>query len=453
MQPTQGEHTSSLKPATGAGIALALLLTINLLNYIDRSMLAAVEPVLTPEFNLDEGQAGLLASAFLYAYMLGAPLLGRLAERFSRWWIIGASVLVWSLASGWTGMARTYAVLLVTRIAVGFGEAGYGPAAPALIADYFPIARRGKVMALFYLAIPVGSALGYVIGGKVNQAWGWRYAFYLAVIPGVILASISFLRKDPRPVRAVTTVKPSLLQDAKVLLKNPSYVLNTAAMTAMTFAIGGISFWIPKYMLERMAADDGLATQWALEAMNGILSPATAMRKNELLDDVNTTFGVIVVIAGIVSTFMGGWLADKLRPRWSGAYFTLSGLAIALAFPCTLLMISLPFPYAWVAVFGSVFFLFFNTGPANTALANVTSSRMRATAFALNIFFIHALGDAISPPLVGYVKRHTNWETAFTLVSLMMVLASALWLMAAKYLGRDTEAAEAADRATDLPSS
>lgn len=430
-------------PSRKAAFALGLLLVINLLNYIDRQMLAAVEPPLSAEFGLDEGRAGLLASAFLYAYMAGAPILGRLAERMSRWTIVGASVLIWSLASGWTGFAYSYGILLLTRVLVGFGEAGYGPAAPALIADYFPIERRGKVMALFYLAIPVGSALGYVIGGKVNELWGWRHAFHLAVIPGLILAGLCFMRKDPRPVKPATEARRSIIGDAKALLRIPSYTLNTAAMTAMTFAIGGISFWIPKYMLQRVAVQDGLATMIAIDTLDGVASAATLQRSNELLNDVNTTFGVIVVVAGILSTFMGGWLGDKLRPRWSGAYFTISGIAIAMAFPCILLMLALPFPYAWFAVFGAVFFLFFNTGPANTALANVTNSSMRSTAFALNIFFIHAFGDAVSPPLVGYVKRHTNWETAFTLVSLMMVLASVLWLIAAKYLGRDTDAVEA----------
>jgi MFS family permease len=316
-----------------------------------------------------------------------------------------------------------YTFLVLSRIAVGFGEAGYGPAAPALIADYYPIEKRGRIMALFYLAIPVGSALGYVIGGKVNDMWGWRYAFYLAVIPGLILAAICFTMKDPRPPQPVDVKRASLIEDAKALLRIPSYALNTAAMTAMTFAIGGIGFWIPKYMLERV----------------GELNPTQS--QSSLLNDVNTTFGVIVVVAGILSTFAGGWLGDKLRPRWPGSYFIISGVAIAFAFPCTILMIYLPFPYTWFAVFGAVFFLFFNTGPANTALANVTGSRMRASAFALNIFLIHALGDAISPPLIGYVKKHTNWETAFSLVSLMMVLASVLWLIGARYLGRDTEAA------------
>jgi MFS family permease len=237
--------------------------------------------------------------------------------------------------------------------------------------------------------------------------------------------------------------KGTLRADARTLLRIPSYLLNTAAMTAMTFAIGGIAFWIPKYMSQRIAEQHGLQQLIAL----GDLSVMGQF--NKILAEVNTTFGVIVVIAGILSTLAGSWLGEKLRPRFSGAYFSVSGVAILLAFPCTLAMVKLPFPYAWLAVFGAVFFLFFNTGPANTALANVTSPAMRSTAFAINIFLIHAFGDALSPPLIGWVKNHTNWDTAFTLVSLMMVLASALWFIASRYLGEDTAAVEQIEAARD----
>ncbi len=427
------------QPATthrDAKKAVALLLTINLFNYIDRQILSAVEPPISAHFNLREEQSGLLATAFLYAYMVFAPILGRLAERFSRWWVVAGCVAVWSLASGMTGLAGTFGVLLASRVIVGIGEAGYGPAAPALISDYFHIDQRAKVLALFYVAIPVGSALGYVIGGQINEWFGWRAAFYVVVAPGLLLALLAWLMREPHPHRPKVIREGSLRADIRTLLRIPSYMLNTLAMTAMTFAIGGIAFWIPKYMAQRIAEQQGLQVLTAL----GDLSTLTQF--NKILSEVNTTFGMIVVVAGIISTLAGTWLGEKLRPRFSGAYFTVSGIAIIFAFPCTLAMMALPFPYAWVAVFGAVFFLFFNTGPANTALANVTSPQIRATAFAMNIFLIHALGDAISPPLIGWVKSHTSWNTAFTLVSLMMLLASGMWFIAARYLGRDTAAVE-----------
>jgi MFS family permease len=437
------EQTAPTQARPGAISALLLLLTINLFNYIDRQVLAAVEPPITANFGLTLEQAGLLASAFLYAYMIGAPICGRLAERMSRWWIIAISVTVWSLASGLTGLASSFGMLLLSRILVGFGEAGYGPAAPALIADYFPIEKRGKVMSLFYLALPVGSALGYVYGGWINEWKGWRWAFYLVVPPGLILASLCLLRREPaRAAAPIADHKRSFVKDAKTLLRIPSYFLNTAAMTAMTFAIGGISFWIPKYMLDRIMVDRGLKPLHTIEQV--LAKPPSDFMKlqiDRILGEVNFTFGIIVVTAGFISTILGGWLGDKLRKRWHGSYFAISGVAIALAFPCTLGMIWLPFPYVWFAVFGAVFFLFFNTGPANTALANVTTSPMRATAFALNIFLVHALGDAISPPLIGWIATQSSWSVAFVSVSLMMVVASVLWLIGARYLARDEAAA------------
>ncbi|HEV7403601.1 MAG TPA: MFS transporter [Chthoniobacteraceae bacterium] len=418
----------------GAGRALALLLAINLFNYIDRQVLAAVEPVLSKEFRLTETQAGSLASAFLYAYMVGAPIFGRLATKWSRWWLVGACIAAWSFASGATGLATTFGALVLTRICVGIGEAGYGPSAPALLSDYYSVEKRGKVLALFYLAIPVGSALGYVYGGKIAALLGWRWAFWLVLPPGLVLAWLCFRMKEPpRPVTAAAAASSgSFRRDALALLRIPSYVFNTLAMTAMTFAIGGISFWIPKFMTGRLAVVRGLDPLHLSDQI-----------QREILDSVNTTFGLIVVVAGIASTLLGSWTAEKLRHRFRGAYFLTSGVAILFAFPATLAMLRLPFPWAWVAVFFAVFFLFFNTGPANTALANVTASPVRATAFALNIFMIHALGDAISPPLIGWIAQETkSMNTAFGLVSVMMVVASVFWLLGARYLGRDTEAAE-----------
>jgi MFS family permease len=430
------EQSPTPRARKGAIYALALLMVINLFNYLDRTVLNALSLPIRGSVGIEKPAFGYLTSVFLYAYMLGAPLMGRLSERFSRWWIIAASVAVWSLASGMTGLASTFGMLLVSRILVGIGEAGYGPAAPALISDYFPIERRGRVMALFYLAIPVGSALGYVYGGPFTRGNdSWRWAFYLVVPPGLLLAMLCLRQKEPAKPSDAPVEQRSLVRDTKALLRIPSYVFNTLAMTAMTFAIGGISVWIPEYMTDRMAQQHGiyplilLGQPWALE------------QRETMLQDVNTTFGIIVVIAGIISTFLGGWVSDKLRVRFGGAYMLVSGLAILVAFPCTIAMLKLPFPYTWVAVFGAVFFLFFNTGPANTALANVTSSNMRATAFALNIFTIHAFGDAFSPPLIGWLASKTTWDNAFLLVSLMMVLASALWLLGSRYLARDEERA------------
>lgn len=414
--------------------ALALLLAINLFNYLDRYILAAVEPLIADHFFAasDEtamAKTGALATAFLVSYMLLAPVFGWLADRFSRWLLIGAGVAVWSLASGWSGLAGTFAALVLTRVFVGVGEAAYGPAAPTIISDLYPIEKRGRMLSFFYLAIPVGSALGYAFGGWTGQHYGWRMPFYLVTIPGLILAAVCLTMRDPRGVRArgAAAKPPVRLADVLALFRIRSYVFNTAAMTAMTFAIGGISFWLPRYLYKDRAADFGGAPS---------------------LGSINLTFGAITVVAGLLATLLGGWVGDRVRRRYPSAYFLVSGGGILLAFPCIVAILRTPFPLAWVFVFLAIFFLFFNTGPANAALANVAPPATRATAFALNILIIHALGDAISPPLIGWIAGQTSMNTAFFLVSITTVLASAFWLIGARYLGRDTAAVLALESGT-----
>ncbi len=194
----------------------------------------------------------------------------------------------------------------------------------------------------------------------------------------------------------------------------PSYVLNTLAMTAMTFAIGGMAFWAPAYIYE--------------------------YRHQPGLDHINFIFGMITVVAGLFATLLGGIVGDRLTVRFPGAYFLTSGAGMMLAFPFTIAFLYVPFPYAWWMLFCAIFCLFFNTGPSNTALANVTSPSVRAAAFALNIFIIHAAGDAISPPLIGWISGHFNMNIAFFVVAGMILAASALWFYGVKYLGADTAA-------------
>jgi MFS family permease len=405
---------------------LALLLVINLFCYLDRYILAAIIPEIKTQFLAGDpnanGKAGLLTTAFLVSYMLTAPIFGWMADRFSRWIIIGFSVAIWSLASGATGLAMSFVMLLITRMFLGIGEAGYGPAAPTIISDLYPVEKRGQVLAWFFMAIPVGSALGYVLGGMIQASLGWRWAFFLVTPPGLLLAAVCFFMPEPRHSMAGIGKKKehASLADYRKLLKIPSLITNIIAQTAMTFAIGGLSVWAPTYIVEAR----GLP-----------------------LGKVDTMFGGILVVAGLISTLLGGILGDKLRPRFPGSYFLVSGTGMLLGFPCTIAMLYVPFPYAWIFIFFAMFFLFLNIGPSNTALANVTPPAMRATAYALNILVIHLLGDVLSPPLIGWVKDHGTWNLSFFVVSTVMLLAGIIWIASMHSLARDTDAVTRAERA------
>lgn len=405
----------------GARTALGLLLAINLFNYIDRQILAAVEPSIRETFFSPTDPnamaiSGTLGSAFLISYMLSAPALGWVADRFSRWIIIGAAVIFWSLATGASGLAATFGMLFLTRIFVGVGEGGYGPAAPTILADLFPIEKRGRILAIFCAAIPVGSALGYVLGGLIDNHLGWRWAFYLVTPPGILLGALCFFQRDPRAAHGVRSERQrAQFADYMTLFRTPSFVINCAAQTAMTFVLGGIGFWVAAYLRFRG-------------------QPASS----------TPIFGMIIVVAGLLSTLVGGWAGDKLRKKYPGSYFLVSGVGMILACPLFIAMLYTPFPFAWALMFGSVFFMFLNTGPSNTALANVSMPEVRATAFAMNILVIHALGDVLAFPTIGYVAGHTSWTTAFLFVSGVMFLSGIIWLLGIRGLAKDTEAVERA---------
>ena len=436
----------------GARSALVLLLLINLFNYIDRQVLAAVVKPIKQTFFGEAGLAnqegvlvtvmswfekrlgfkpedaliGLLGTAFMVVYMIGAPFFARQAERWSRWLIVGFGVILWSLASGASGLAGTFVALLLTRCMVGIGEAAYGPVAPTVIADYYPVKVRGQVLAWFYMAIPVGSALGYVFGDWVTKSLfagrpdGWRWAFYLVVIPGILLGIWSLFMRDPPRGQADLGHggKPTKVsgRDYLILLRTPSFVLCTLGMAAMTFAIGGIAFWMPYYLETRPGA------------------PANS----------TLIFGAITALSGLVATLLGGLAGDKLRKRFPGSYFLVSGAAMLTGFPIFLavLFLNVSFTWIWVLIFLTCFCLFFNTGPTNTIIANVTHPSMRAAGYAVCIFFIHALGDVISPVIIGLLNDYfQDMSKSFLVVGLTFLIAGVLWLWGARYLARDTEMA------------
>ena len=346
-----------------------------------------------------------------------SPLFGWLGDRTPRWRLIGIGVILWSLASGVSGLAMFYSMLLLTRVFVGVGEAAYGPVAPTIISDLYPISMRGKVLAWFYAAMPVGAAIGYAVGMNVAASHlGWRWAFFLVVPPGLLLGILCFLM--PEPARGDSGKEGhARLKDYLALLRIRSYVIDTIGAAAMTFAIGGIAWWMPTYLTNERGQSEKL---------------------------VGLMFGAIIVVAGLLATLAGGWTGDLLRSRVKGSYFLVSGAGMLAGLPFFLLVLVMPFPAAWFFLGLAIFFLFFNTGPSNTILANVTRPSIRATAFAVNIFLIHLLGDVPSPPIIGWIsdRHHGHFKEAFGFVSLMMLVGGIVWLCGIPFLQKDTEAAE-----------
>jgi MFS transporter, Spinster family, sphingosine-1-phosphate transporter len=398
-------------------IVLAFLTGVNLLNYIDRQVLYAVFPPIQTELGLSDTQLGLLASAFMWVYLSTAPIFGLLADRWSRPRLMAVGVGIWSVATAFSGVVRNHAQLLLGRAAVGIGEASYGSIAPAMLSDAFAPARRGQALAVFSMAIPAGSALGYLLGGVLERWLGWRASFLIVALPGLSLTW--FVNQIPDPSRgdplvlvgsSAGSTAPRVGDYAK-LLRTPSYVLNCLAMTSMTFAVGGLAAWVPTYL--------------------------TRVRGMELAQ-ANLTFGLLTLISGVGGTMTGGWIGDRLLTRMGSAYFLVSGVGLALSVPCAAAVILVE-DRSWVltAIFLAELFIFLNTGPLNAIIANVSRAEVRATAYAVNIFVIHALGDAVSPTVVGMVSDRVGLAHAFWIAPVALALAACFCFWGMRYLAAD----------------
>jgi MFS transporter, Spinster family, sphingosine-1-phosphate transporter len=393
----------SLDPVTSEKFhphtALILLTALNLLNYVDRSVLFAVQPLVQGEFQLSNTQVGYLTSAFLLFYMIAAPFVGPLADRYSRKLIIVVGAIFWSALTLLTAVTHTYTQLLIRHTLVGIGEATFVTIAPTFVADLFPEEKRGRILGVFYLAIPVGTAAGYLLGGNLGARHGWRFPFYIAAAPGFLLALVVMLLREP-PRGAFDSVKETAERGTVLgLARNPAFWTSTFGMAAMTFALGGIQVWMPTFL--------SLARGYSLESANFM-------------------FGIIIVVDGILASLAGGWLGDYLLPRTKGSYYLVSAASMALGVPFMIVALFTRGPVMVPAIAVAAFFLLVNTSPLNAAVINSVGAHIRATALAVNIFIFHLLGDVPSPTMMGYVADKRSLQAAFVLPVIAMVVSSAI---------------------------
>ena len=411
-----------------APAALAVLTGLNFLNYVDRFIPAAVMPAIIAALHLKDSQAGSLSTLFILSYSLVSPVAGWLADRKPRFQLAAVGVFVWSLATFGSGLAPTFLALVVARALTGVGEASYVVITPSLVSDYYPPARRGRALAIFYAAIPVGSALGYVLGGAINARYGWRWAFFLAGAPGAALAfALLFLRDPPRggmdvpegsgvatggvsgdvPQPASPPSPPSL----GALLRIPSFLFHTAAQIIYTFVVGGLATWMPTYFV----------------------------RVRHLpLASADLMFGGVLAAAGLVGTLIGGRVGDRLAARHPSGHFLLAGASMILSVPFAVAGIVSPSPAIfWPAMFVALTLLFLNTGPLNAAMANVLPAQLRGWGFAMNTMAIHLLGDAASPTVIGVASDRIGLKLPVLLTVTLPSLAGLVLLAGRSALARD----------------
>jgi MFS family permease len=289
--------------------------------------------------------------------------------------------------------------LLIRHTLVGIGEASFVTIAPTFVADLFPEEKRGRILGVFYLAIPVGTALGYVLGGNLGARFGWRFPFYVAAIPGFLLALMMIFVPEPPRGQFDSVKETSERGTIKGLTRNPAFWTATLGMAMMTFALGGIQVWMPTF----------------LSTMRGYSLKAA-----------NQLFGGIIVLDGTLASLAGGWLGDRFLRRTKGSYYMVSAISMALGVPVMIIALFARGRAMVPGILIAAFLLLLNTAPLNAALINSVGAHIRATAIAINIFIIHLLGDVPSPTLMGWIADRRSLQVAFICPVIAMAASSAI---------------------------
>ncbi|MHB1022487.1 MAG: spinster family MFS transporter [Acidobacteriaceae bacterium] len=405
---TNSIHNASSKlRVPGAFVALGLLTALNFVNYLDRYVLPGVQPLVQREFHVNDERMGALTFAFFITYMLAAPVTGWLGDHYPRKPLILAGTLLWSVATLFTAMVHTYTGLYIRHAVVGIGEATFCIFAPAVLADFFPDEERNRILSIFYLAIPVGAAMGYIVGGVLGERFGWRAPFYASAVPGLLLAAlILFWMKEPvRGSSERLTPTPDRATFAG-LLRNRAYWYATLGMAMMVFTMGGISVWLPTFLYRHVGYSLSTASQ---------------------------LLGGVTVVDGIAGTWFGGWLAQRWMRTNDRALYLLSAWSMLLALPGALIAFFGPHWSVLPGIVLAEFFLFLNTGPLNAAIINSVSAEVRSTAIAIELFTIHALGDAPSPRIIGAVSDHSNLQIGLAVTLATMLISATLLFRGARF--------------------
>jgi MFS family permease len=412
-----------------ARFAFIVLLAINILNYADRSVLSAVLPKIQSDLHLDNTQLGLLASSFLLIYAITTLPIGVWADRGVRKNIVALCVGIWSVATTLAGLTRNFLQLFIARSILGVGEAGYAPASLSLIGDYFPRAQRGRVLAVWSVGNLIGTAIGLILGGLVAQLFGWRWAFYIVGIPGLIAAFLIWRAMEP--VRGAFDHEEDEEDDGgaaghgaigknfwvavRRIYKIPTYWILLGAFIFSFFTIGSAQAWIPTYFVRAFSLSVGQA---------GAVS------------------GGVLAGGSLVGTIAGGWLADLLQKRLLQGRLLVATFAFLVGAPLALIALSLHTLGPFIGVFIlTIICLSFCLGPLNAVVQDIIAPEIRSTAIGLVLLLAHLFGDAASPSIIGVIADHTSLGTALIVTAPpCLFIAGLICLFGLRTVARDMKA-------------
>jgi MFS family permease len=396
------------------------LFTINLFNYIDRQVISGVLPLVQADLGLSDTALGWLASAFMILYLSGSVPLGVLGDRVARNRLIAVGVGAWGAATFLSGLSRSYGQLFATRALVGIGEASYGPTATAMVSDLFPRERRGFVNGLFNAAIPLGGAIGVIVGGLVGSRYGWRAAFLLVGVPSLALTILAWRLGDP-PRGGQDQLAPGddhgggrvrFLEGVLGLFRTPTFVMVCVVGLLVAFAVGALNHWLPLYLHRVKLLSVPEASFW---------------------------FGVLSATGGFLGVVTGGFVGDMLTRRTPAGHLLTIAAGFLLAAPAgVVMMLARDAAIFLPALFFAVTFLVLYIGSVNAVIHNVVHPTLRATAIAIFVFIVNLGGAALSPAVVGLVSdRRQSLQAAMLMLPILVFFAGLIALAAATVVGAD----------------
>jgi MFS transporter, Spinster family, sphingosine-1-phosphate transporter len=393
-------------------VILALLTLLNFVNYLDRFLIAAVAPKIQEELKLGDGPIGDIMGAFMLGYFVTSPAFGWLGDRYPRKGLIAAGVLAWSVATAASGSATSFATLYVARIFVGIGEASYASLSPTIIDDMSSPEKKNRDLAIFYAATPIGSALGFMLGGWLQESVGWRAAFYIAGGPGVLLALLTLFIAEPSRTHSTKTAPKEVdASPYRSLLREPPYLFAVAGYALQTFALGGFTNWAPTFLERKFSMS---------------------------LKDANFWFGAVAVVTGFLGTAAGGWIADRMKGDRVRACLRICTWSSVIAAPLALVTVIAPTPITFfVAIALCELGLFLSVSPINAAVMHSVPPAIRANAMAFSIFAIHLLGDWKSPQLIGIISDRSGGgarglQLGMYMLPVAFALSVILWALGAR---------------------
>ncbi len=401
---------------------------INFLNYMDRYVGAAASPLIQKEFHLSDTLVGLLGSAFLIVYAVAALPFGYWADRGVRRNVVAAGVAIWSVATLFTGFARNFVQLFLSRAVLGIGEASYYPAGTSLLSDYFPKEQRGRTMSIWGAGSAFGIAVGFAGGGYVAEKFGWRSAFFFAAVPGIIFALLAFGLREPlrgnveSRGQAVEKTQDAGPRNFIQLLQIPTLRATIFSQTLLYFVLASNAFWLPLVLTRRFNLSVSKA---------GLLA------------------GVVLVAGGLIGTLAGGWIADRRALKNPAAHLEvgIAGFLIGAVFISIALVAPMnigPIPVFAPAFLLAVVCLYLYSGPFTAVSQNVVSPALRASAVTMLLFVSHILGDSHAPFDVGWISdRVGSLQNALLITSpTLLVLAAIVAATGLRTVRRDVQTME-----------